>query len=129
MLHYATVGSNDLPRAVAFYDALLGSIGMTRLFDHPSGGRLYGSFGQGQGAFGVLGPRDGEPATVGNGGTFGFGLDGPEAVAAFHAKALELGADDEGAPGKRGGDASPLTFAYFRDLDGNKICAYHHAGG
>jgi predicted lactoylglutathione lyase len=41
-----------------------------------------------------------------------------------HATALALGAADEGAPGIRGGDASDFYGAYFRDLDGNKICVY-----
>jgi len=73
----------------------------------------------------VLGPYDGNDATIGNGTLAGFGLESREAVAAFHAKALALGATNEGDPGPRGGDASPAYFAYFRDLDGNKLCAYH----
>lgn len=125
MLNYATVGSNNLPRAIEFYGALLGTIGWTGVFDHPSGGRLFGK--PGTSWFGVLGPVDGKPATVGNGSMFGFGLGSVEAVEAFHAKALELGGSDEGEPGKRGGENSPMTFAYFRDLDGNKLCAYHLA--
>ena len=42
-----------------------------------------------------------------------------------HAKALELGGTDEGAPGVRG-DEGPQAFygAYFRDLDGNKLAAF-----
>jgi catechol 2,3-dioxygenase-like lactoylglutathione lyase family enzyme len=127
MLNYATVGSNKLPEALGFYNALLGTIGWKGIFDHPSGGRLYGRVGTSW--FGVLGPENGEPATVGNGVMFGFGLDSVEAVEAFHAKALELGGSSEGEPGKRGGEGSPITFAYFRDLDGNKLCAYHLAPG
>jgi predicted lactoylglutathione lyase len=45
----------------------------------------------------------------------------PEQVQALHAKALQLGAQDEGAPGPRG---SGFYGAYFRDLDGNKLAAY-----
>ena len=49
-------------------------------------------------------------------------LDCNEAVDAFYAKALELGGTDEGAPGDRGG----IFYAgYFRDLDGNKLNAFH----
>lgn len=116
---YFTVGSNGLDAAKTFYDALLGSIGMKPLFEHPSGGRLYG--GKDKGLFGVLGPYDGKPATCGNGGMGGFSFDTTEEVAAFHAKALELGAVNEGDPGDRGPGAH---FAYFRDLDGNKLCGY-----
>lgn len=116
---YYTVGSNKLEEAKVFYDALLGSIGMTPMFDHPSGGRLYR--GKGTGLFGVLGPYDGNPACVGNGSMGGFSFDNVEEVAAFHAKALELGATDEGPPGER---MPGVYFAYFRDLDGNKLCGY-----
>lgn len=125
MLNYATVGSNDLGRAKAFYDALLTPLGMEKFYDHPSGGRIYGRFGKG--AFGVLGAYDGGEASVGNGVTIGFELDSPEALKAFHEHALELGATNEGDPGPRGGEGSRLHFAYFRDLDGNKLCGYHMA--
>ena len=123
MLNYATVGSNDIEKAKTFYDTLLGTIGMTKFFDHPSGGRLYGR--PGKSLFGVLGPYDGEPATIGNGTLAAFGLESRDAVDAFHAKAMELGAVNEGDPGPRGGDPSPAYFAYFRDHDGNKLCAYN----
>ena len=117
-LDYSTVGSNNLEEAKAFYDALLGSIGMEPMFEHPSGGRLYTSDA---GLFGVLGPYDGQAATVGNGTMVGFSFDSNEEVDAFHAKALDLGATDDGAPGDR---APKAYFSYFRELDGNKICAY-----
>jgi len=116
---YITVGSNDLEKAKAFYDGLLGSIGMKGAFDHPSGGRLYR--GKDTGLFGVLGPYDGKPASVGNGTMGGFKFDTRAEVDAFHAKAMELGATNEGDPGERGPGS---YFAYFRDLDGNKLCGY-----
>ena len=118
-LTYTTVGSNDLPKAKAFYDRLLGSIGMTSLFEHPSGGRIYGKAGKL--SFGVLRPFDGQPATAGNGSMSGFSFESGEEVAAFHAKAIELGAANEGSPGER---APKMHFAYFRDLDGNKLCGF-----
>lgn len=116
---YITVGTNDLERAKTFYDALLGSIGMAGVHEPAQGGRLYA--GRGTGMFGVLNPHDGGKANVGNGVMGGFSFDTPEEVAAFHAKALELGGTDEGAPGPRGPTA---YFAYFRDPDGNKLCGY-----
>jgi catechol 2,3-dioxygenase-like lactoylglutathione lyase family enzyme len=119
MLSYCTVGSNQLQEAKAFYDALLGTVGMTPLFEHPSGGRIYGK--DSSLSFGVLGPYDGKPATVGNGSMLAFRFDTPHEVDAFHAKALALGGADEGAPGDR---APKMYFSYFRDLDGNKLCAY-----
>jgi len=123
MLSYATVGSNRLKDAKAFYDALLATAGITGVFEHPSGGRIYGK--DGRLVFGVLAPFDGAPATVGNGSMLAFHFDTPAQVVAFYEKALELGATDEGAPGFRGG--SPFFMSYFRDLDGNKLCAYHQA--
>jgi predicted enzyme related to lactoylglutathione lyase len=119
MIGYSTVGSNDLETAKAFYDALLDTIGMSKMFDHPSGGRIYCS--KDGMMFGVLAPYDGKAATAGNGAMFGFPLPSRLEVDAFHAKALELGGADEGAPGPRGAGA---YFAYCRDLDGNKLCAF-----
>jgi hypothetical protein len=123
MLSYATIGSNRLDEAKVFYDKLLASAGITRLFEHPSGGRIYGK--DGRTVFGVVGPYNGEPATVGNGTMLAFHFATPDEVTAFYRKALELGAKDEGAPGFRHG--SPFFMSYFRDLDGNKLCAYHQA--
>jgi catechol 2,3-dioxygenase-like lactoylglutathione lyase family enzyme len=116
---YCTVGSNNLKEAIAFYDALLGSAGLSKVFDHPSGGRLYGK--DGTVMFGVLGPYNKQPATVGNGSMFALRFDSPREVAEFHAKALALGGSDEGTPGER---APKLYFSYFRDLDGNKLCGF-----
>ena len=116
---YMTVGSNKLKEAKVFYDALLGSIGMAGVHEHASGGRLYR--GKGTGLFGVLGPYDGGEACVGNGMMGGFDFDSREEVDAFHAKAIALGGSCEGAPGER---MPGVYFAYFRDLDGNKLCGY-----
>lgn len=125
MIGYATVGSNRLEEAKPFYTELLGSIGLMKLFDHRSGGIIYGKDGRLQ--FGVLGPFDGNPATVGNGTMVALQLPSREAVDTFHAKALALGGSDEGAPGPRGPEGGPFYGSYFRDLDGNKLCAYHWA--
>ncbi len=122
MLNYATVGSNRLEDAKRFYDALLPLAGMAPMFDHPSGGRLY-SASDGT-MFGVLGPYDGSAASVGNGTMIGFSFDSRAKVAEFHAKAMELGGTCEGPPGLRGGEEIGAYFAYLRDLDGNKLCAY-----
>jgi predicted lactoylglutathione lyase len=51
----------------------------------------------------------------------GFDFESREAVDAFHAKAIELGGSCEGPPGER---MPGVYFAYFRDLDGNKLCGY-----
>jgi predicted lactoylglutathione lyase len=69
----------------------------------------------------LLGPYDKKAATVGNGSMHGFSFGTPQEVDAFHAKALALGGTDEGAPGYR---APKFYMSYFRDLDGNKLCAF-----
>ena len=86
-LGHGSVGSNNLERAKVFYDALFGTVGVTALFEHPSGGRVYGK--DRKIFFVVLGPFDGRPATVGNGSMHGFCFDTREEVSAFHAKALD----------------------------------------
>jgi hypothetical protein len=118
-LGYVTVGSNQLEFARSFYDALLGSAGIKSLWEHPSGGRIYGND---EGYFFVLvGPNDGKAATVGNGSMVALRFDTRADVDAFHAKALMLGGSNEGSPGER---APTFYMSYFRDLDGNKLCAY-----
>ncbi|ABQ68221.1 VOC family protein [Rhizorhabdus wittichii] len=117
-ISYATIGSNDLEKAKAFYDELLGSIGWGTAMDLPTGGRIYGD---GASMFGVLSPYDGGAASAGNGTMIGFSFDSVEALARFHARALALGATNEGDPGERMPGA---CFGYFRDPDGNKLCAY-----
>ena len=119
MIGYVTLGSNDLPRAWAFYDALLGEIGATRSWQDDSGV----SWGLRRGpSLAVMKPFNGDAATVGNGVMVALALRNCEDVDRLHAKALSLGARDEGAAGQRG----PGFYAgYFRDLDGNKLCAYY----
>lgn len=116
---YATVGTNRLEAAKAFYDDLLGGIGLTVFGDHPRGGRMY--LKDGTLNFAVLQPFDGAPATAGNGTMISFSFDTRAEVDAFHARILALGGTDEGEPRVRGPN---WYFAYGRDLDGNKLCAF-----
>jgi catechol 2,3-dioxygenase-like lactoylglutathione lyase family enzyme len=119
MIGYATLGTNDLPRAAAFYDALLGSIGATRFME--SERFVAWTVSPTSPGLGVALPFDGKPATVGNGCMVALIVDSREKVDALHRKALELGGSDEGAPGARG---EGFYAGYFRDLDGNKLNAF-----
>jgi hypothetical protein len=119
---YTTVGSNRIEEAKAFYDALMPVVGFAPMMEHGSGGRIYTGKGS---MFGVVGPFDGKAATVGNGTMIGFSLDSREQVDTFHATIMELGGSDEGAPGLRGPEEVRTYMAYARDLDGNKLCAFH----
>lgn len=116
MIGYVTVGTNDIDRATAFYDALFAEMGVGRLMEE--GGAVGYGTGMDQPMVLVMRPYDGNAATVGNGMMVALQAGTPEAVARLHAKALELGATDEGAPGPRG---EGFHAGYFRDLDGNKL--------
>jgi catechol 2,3-dioxygenase-like lactoylglutathione lyase family enzyme len=118
MIGYTIFGSNDYPKALAFYDALLGEVGGKRMMDLGDG-TLYG-FAQGP-MFGVRKPFDGKAATAGNGTMIAFNAGSKEKVDLIHAKALSLGGTCEGPPGAR---SENFYAAYFRDLDGNKMCAF-----
>ncbi|MHB8912536.1 MAG: VOC family protein [Lysobacter sp.] len=116
MLAYATIGTNDLPRAAAFYDEVLGLIGAKRFMENEQF-IAWGSSQEGAG-LGVTKPFDGKAATVGNGVMVALGADSRDTVDRLYARAIELGGSDEGAPGQR---FDGFYAAYFRDLDGNKL--------
>ncbi len=120
MIGYTTLGTNDFDRACEFYDALLGSIGETRIMEIENF-MVWGT-SMDQPGFSITRPFDGNPATVGNGVMIAILMASTDAVDAFYAKAMELGASDEGAPGARG---EGFYAGYFRDLDGNKLNAFH----
>ena len=119
MIGYTSVGTNDLEKAIHFYGELLSLLGAKPFFKSERG--VGWGVSPAQPMFSVLKPFDGQKATVGNGGMVAFAAANPEQVQALHAKALQLGAQDEGAPGPRG---NGFYGAYFRDLDGNKLAAY-----
>lgn len=116
MIGYTTVGTNDLPRAVAFYDALLGELGAKRFMEFET--FVAWSTGRNSPGFSVAKPYNGQPATVGNGVMIALAVDSPAKVDAIYAKALALGGTDEGPAGPRG---DHFYAGYFRDLDGNKL--------
>ncbi|MGD2131313.1 MAG: VOC family protein [Maricaulaceae bacterium] len=120
MISYVTLGTNDLERALEFYDALLAELDGKRMYEVPEG-QLY-AFGQGA-LLGVLRPADGKAATNGNGTMVALKVASPERVDEIYAKAIDLGAADEGPPGPRG--ERGFYAGYFRDLDRNKLCVYH----
>jgi catechol 2,3-dioxygenase-like lactoylglutathione lyase family enzyme len=116
MIGYVTLGTNDLPRAAAFYDALLAEIGAKRIMDLERG-YVWG-VAMDKPALGVLKPFDGNPATVGNGVMVALTVNSRDKVDRLHRKALELGGKDEGPVGLR---FEGFYAGYFRDLDGNKL--------
>jgi len=69
----------------------------------------------------VCTPYDGEAAVPGNGNMLALSSPSKELVDQVHAIAIANGAADEGAPGAR---SDTFYGAYFRDLDGNKVCVF-----
>lgn len=116
MIGYVTLGTNDIQKASAFYDALLGEMGARRMMESDS--FVAWNTGPGQPGVSVIKPNDGKAATVGNGTMIAIACDKPETVDKLYNKAIELGAKDEGPAGPRG---DQFYAGYFRDLDGNKL--------
>ncbi len=116
MIGYITLGTNDLPKAAAFYDALFAEIGAKRFMEFDT--FIAWAVAPDQPGFSVTKPFNGQPATVGNGVMIALQVDSSDKVDALYKKALELGATDEGPAGPRGEN---FYGGYFRDLDGNKL--------
>ena len=119
MIGYVTLGSNDIQRGAVFYDGILSELGASRQID--SEGFVAWSQGEGTPMLSIIKPFDGASATVGNGAMAALVVKTREEVGAVHAKALQLGGSDEGAPGLR---SESFYGGYFRDLDGNKLVVY-----
>jgi len=120
MIGYITLGTNDFERAAAFYDELLSFFEAKRVIETPRM-MLWSTGKSGRAGIAIIKPYDKNAATAGNGTMVSLGVSSPAKVDELHKKALSLGAQDEGAPGPRG---EGFYGAYFRDLDGNKFCAF-----
>ena len=123
MIAYTLVGTNDPAKSLTFYDALLAEVGGKRAVEVDRVTLYAGA--EGTPFFGVAAPADGAPACVGNGSMIGLAASSPEEVDRLYAKALSLGATDEGAPGPRDNAGLKFYAGYFRDPDGNKLNFFH----
>jgi len=120
MIAYTTIGTADIEKAKAFYLALLEDMGASVLMDvgrlaalgTPDGGAMLA----------VCTPHNEQAPNPGNGNMVAIAPGSKEAVDKLHARALELGGTDDGAPGQR---MDGFYGGYFRDPDGNKICFCH----
>lgn len=127
MFSYVMLGTNDLPRAIDFYDPLM------ELLGHPKAG--WGEEGASWGTFSenhttglcVGKPFDGRTAGVGNGTMVALNARSVEHIQQLHALALRLGGADEGAPGHRPQYGQGFHSAYVRDPDGNKLAFVYYA--
>lgn len=117
IISHVSIGTNDVARALRFYDAVLAVIGGRRIMEHP--GAI--AYGRAYPEFWIHKPLDGAPATVGNGTHFGFTVNSKAEVDAFHAAGLAAGASDDGKPGPRADYGEPYYGCFLRDPDGHKI--------
>lgn len=118
MFTHVMIGSNDLERAKAFYDATFAALGgrpgrmdaKGRLIYAYEGGRLM-----------ITKPLDGKRATAANGGTIGIAAGSHDHVLAWYEAGITQGGTaTESAPTERSNGA---FVAYLRDPDGNKLSA------
>ena len=121
MFSFITVGTNDLKKSKFFYDELLKSIDIINVeeTDRYIGYAKKNTLEKIE--FYLMIPHNKQKATFGNGSMITFNIDTKKEVDSFYHLALKLGATDEGLPGPR---HNKDYYAYFRDLEGNKICAF-----
>jgi len=121
MIAFVTIGTNDLKYAAKFYDKILLPFDIVQVnsderyvgysnINYPEEIKLY-----------IMKPYNKEAASIGNGTMIAFSANSKKIVDLFHSIGLENGGIDEGSPGPR---HETDYYAYIRDLDGNKICAY-----
>ena len=123
MFSHIMVGSDDLEKSKAFYDATFTALGGRSGITDPKGRLIYL---YNDGIFMVSNPIDGQPCTHGNGMTIGFTMDSPEQADAWHAAGVATGGTSiEDPPGWRGEPSGRMYLAYLRDPAGNKLCALH----
>ena len=115
------LGTNDLGRARAFYDATFAALGVAPCAASSEYPIVLWDL---DGFKFLLGPaRDGQPATHANGGTIIFEAPDEDAVRAWHAAGLANGGTSEGQPEPKP-QARNAFGAYMRDPDGNKLGIY-----
>ena len=119
MIGYVTLGTDELPRAARFYDAIAAEMGTGRMMDFETF-IAWGTPGGGAGIC-LTKPFDGKPATVGNGVMVALEAKDKDQVQRLYDIALAHGGTDEGGPGPRG---EGFYAGYFRDPDGNKLNAF-----
>ena len=120
MIGFVMVGTNNLDKAINFYDTLLNTIELQRVVTNEKYAGYASKNKPDEVEFYVTNPVNKEKASFGNGTQISFLVKSKDLVNNFYNTGLKLGGKDEGAPGIRSGD----YYCYFRDLDGNKVSAF-----
>ncbi len=126
MINHVMIGTNDIERSKAFYNAVLGTLGAGEPMVHENDtGQTRLFYMHGGHTFSVSEPINGEPATPANGSTIGFACENAEKVKELHDVAIANGGTSiEDPPGPREGSMGVMHLSYFLDPDGHKICGF-----
>nr|WP_306266344.1 VOC family protein [Pararhizobium sp. IMCC3301] len=117
IMSHVSIGVADFASAVAFYDAVLGSMGIRKIMSHKDAV----AYGRDYPEFWVQIPQNGKAPSVGNGSHIGFFARSKDEVHGFWETALARGATPEGKPGPRPHYGESYYGCFLRDLDGHKI--------
>ena len=120
MIGYITLGTADVERGAAFYDAIAKEMDTPRMGSVEDGFIAWGKM-EGPAGVAIIKPFDGAPMSIGNGSMVALQAKNEAQVKRIYDKALSMGGTCEGKPGLRGGG---FYAAYFRDLDGHKLNAF-----
>ena len=120
ILSPVSLGTNRFAEAVAFYDKVLATLGISRVMDITEEFPAV-AYGRAYPEFWIQAPHSGQPAQTANGVHIAFTAPAPEQVHAFHATALAAGGTDDGPPGPRPHYGPAYYGCFVRDLDGHKI--------
>jgi catechol 2,3-dioxygenase-like lactoylglutathione lyase family enzyme len=128
MFSHVMVGANDVEAMVAFYDGVLGTLGLARDPHQPAdspAGFIWQRHGERWPQFGLIRPFNGRAATAGNGVQISFAAASRHHVVAAWQAAVANGGTDEGEPGARSQYSEDFFAAYCRDPEGNQLCFVH----
>ena len=127
MFSHIFTSVTNFERAFAFYQGVLGEIGLQLRFSEPEKPWAgWNSAGGTRPYFVICKPFDGQPHVPGNGQMVAFAASSRSIVRAAYVAALRLGGRSEGAPGLRPEYHANYYGAYFRDTEENKVCVASH---
>lgn len=118
ILNHVSIAVADGDSSLAFYDAVLATIGAKRVHEEPDAvayGKYFPEFWVHTAPF-----NGGTPGTA-NGVHFSFSATSEAQVRAFFETALANGGRDDGAPGPRPQYGEPYYGCFVLDPDGHKI--------
>ena len=127
MLNNIMIGSSDIEKSKAFYNAVLGVLGAGEPMAHVNDtGQTRLFYSHNGSTFSISEPINGKPVEPSNGSTIGFACSSPEQITKLHDVAVANGGKSiEDPPGLRDGSMGPMYLCYFTDPDGHKICGIH----